>query len=366
LRDNAVNWLGLSGMNNSLRINWIQTFSSISLFFLVSLNFVSTLAQSDSNAQAQPADEQLNALVNQAMEAEDTVTRQNLLAQVQDIIERQSRTELAGYHDGAIQFPATPLTVNSVFDNEAIVYSVALPERLLHLVLADSVIQLYEVNIARDRLQRAVRYFGDELQISTSFGGMDRASIELYGWLVEPYVVDLRSHAIEKIIFVSSPTIRSLPMAALFDGERYLIDEFALATFLGLSQTHSEATEVSDMGAMAMQIEAFNQKADQGVLLSQFQDDIVLSVGGYFSSDAGVVLHLNSAYLTIGVATSMVKMWPIDDEAHAIIVDVFTSRLNAGLNKIESLRFALLALKSTPRFSHPYYWGSFRLVGNWH
>lgn len=59
----------------------------------------------------------------------------------------------------------------------------------------------------------------------------------LYDQLVRPFINDLEQAGIETLVFVQDGIFRSVPMAALHDGERYLIERYAIATTPSLSLT---------------------------------------------------------------------------------------------------------------------------------
>ncbi|MEB3214206.1 MAG: CHAT domain-containing protein [Leptolyngbyaceae bacterium] len=55
-------------------------------------------------------------------------------------------------------------------------------------------------------------------------------SQDLYDRLIRPFVPDLERFEIETLVFVQDGLFRSIPMAALHDGEQYLIERYAIAT----------------------------------------------------------------------------------------------------------------------------------------
>jgi CHAT domain-containing protein len=59
----------------------------------------------------------------------------------------------------------------------------------------------------------------------------------LYEWLIAPVVADLRRDKVTTLIFVPDGPLRGIPPAALYDGKRFLIEEFSVSTTLGLTLT---------------------------------------------------------------------------------------------------------------------------------
>jgi CHAT domain-containing protein len=60
---------------------------------------------------------------------------------------------------------------------------------------------------------------------------------KLYDWLVRPYADALAADDVDTLVFVPDGALRTIPMAALFDGEHFLVERIAVAVTPGLSLT---------------------------------------------------------------------------------------------------------------------------------
>lgn len=58
-----------------------------------------------------------------------------------------------------------------------------------------------------------------------------------YDWLVRPFAAALGAEQIDTLVFVSDGILRSIPMAALYDGAQFLVENYATATVPTLSLT---------------------------------------------------------------------------------------------------------------------------------
>lgn len=76
------------------------------------------------------------------------------------------------------------------------------------------------------------------------------------------------------------------------------------------------------------------------------------------------LLNLGRAFLVAGSKSVVISMWPVEEESTATLMRHFYQFLSQGLDTRDALRRAKLELRKTPRWSHPFYWGSFVLVGN--
>jgi len=60
----------------------------------------------------------------------------------------------------------------------------------------------------------------------------------LHEWLIAPMEATLRQHGIRTLVFIPDGPLRSIPLAALYDGEQFVIEKYAVATTLGLNLTN--------------------------------------------------------------------------------------------------------------------------------
>ncbi|NOG85709.1 MAG: CHAT domain-containing protein [Planctomycetes bacterium] len=94
----------------------------------------------------------------------------------------------------------------------------------------------FSVPIGADALTQEVRKFRWKLEKRTTREYLPHAQ-KLYDWLILPLEKDLESLPIDTLVFVPDGPLRTIPMAALHDGEHFLISKYALATTPGLNLT---------------------------------------------------------------------------------------------------------------------------------
>ena len=59
------------------------------------------------------------------------------------------------------------------------------------------------------------------------------AAIQLYDWLIRPAEKFIDPAQTKTLVFILDGSLRNIPMAALYDGEKYLIQKYAVAISLG-------------------------------------------------------------------------------------------------------------------------------------
>jgi hypothetical protein len=73
----------------------------------------------------------------------------------------------------------------------------------------------------------------------------------------------------------------------------------------------------------------------------------------------------SQAFLQAGVRSLLVSLWRVNDPATAALMQAFYTARQTGADKALALRQAMTEIQQDPRWSHPYYWGAFVLVGDW-
>ena len=84
------------------------------------------------------------------------------------------------------------------------------------------------------QFQALISKRGDETQLKA-------VGKELYDCLVKPIESELTANGIKHLIFVPDRATNYIPMGALFDGNQYLIQRFAISTVISASQTDTDS-----------------------------------------------------------------------------------------------------------------------------
>ncbi len=159
----------------------------------------------------------------------------DLLA-ARDVLEQLKSAELADYfQDDCVNIarsraaPADLLT-----DKTAIVYLIPLPDRTELLVTLPSGLKRYRAPVASAVLLEHVKRFRAELVTRTTHKYIATGQ-RLFEWLIGPLTDDLTHDAVDTLVFVPDGGFRTIPMGALYDGEHFLIERFAVAVIPGMT-----------------------------------------------------------------------------------------------------------------------------------
>ncbi|MEG4500670.1 CHAT domain-containing protein, partial [Microcoleus sp. F10B5] len=78
------------------------------------------------------------------------------------------------------------------------------------------------------------------------------ASQQLYKWAIAPLETDLQNLGIQTLLLSVDPGLRSLPFAALHDGQGFLIEKYSFSLIPSFSSTNTDYKAVRDATVLAM------------------------------------------------------------------------------------------------------------------
>ena len=115
------------------------------------------------------------------------------------------------------------------------------------------VFQSKQVPVSRNQLAQTVRQFRELLATpSNNLSRLQAVGKTLHGWLIGPIEPTLAGQEITNLVFSPDRVTRYIPMAALHDGQRYLIERFTLSTILTAELTDTTDRLAADPQANAV------------------------------------------------------------------------------------------------------------------
>ena len=160
------------------------------------------------------------------------------LAAARNTIEALQVAELDNYfQDACLTFE--PKSIASIDADAALIYTIILPERL-EIILAHGdasgreIFHHYSTAIAQERLETTIRQLRLYLTEPDRKRDVEALSEQIYSWLLQPLMANLASQQPKTLVFVLDGLLQTVPMSALYDGERYLIEQYAIALTPGL------------------------------------------------------------------------------------------------------------------------------------
>jgi CHAT domain-containing protein len=180
----------------------------------------------------------VDLLLRSAAGAEPTL-RQAMLAEARRVIEDLKIEELEDYFaERCVPDRAQAIQVDTVEAQTAVLYPIVLPDRLELLVSIGGRFVQRSTPIARQDLENLVRVLRFDVE---TYGRAYRTRAEeLYRAMIAPVLPELEAAGVHTLVYVPDGVLRLVPIATLWDGERFLVERMAVATVLGLSLVDAE------------------------------------------------------------------------------------------------------------------------------
>lgn len=142
--------------------------------------------------------------------------------------------ELQNYLLDDCGFPELTPSTTTLSSETAIIRTVIFENRMaITLTLRDKhrklLSKLFWVNQSASQINNLVNQFRIYLERRSDLSQkyLSQSQI-LYDWIIRPIYSDLTSNNIENLIFIHDGLLRSIPMAALHDGQFFLIENYAI------------------------------------------------------------------------------------------------------------------------------------------
>ncbi|XZN97447.1 MAG: CHAT domain-containing protein [Microcoleus sp.] len=79
-----------------------------------------------------------------------------------------------------------------------------------------------------------------------------KSARKIYDWLIAPLETDLQTQGINTLLFSLDTGLRSLPLAALYDGKQFLVEKYSLSQIPTLSLTDTRYQSLKNASVLAM------------------------------------------------------------------------------------------------------------------
>ncbi|MDX2213887.1 MAG: CHAT domain-containing protein [Oculatellaceae cyanobacterium bins.114] len=129
------------------------------------------------------------------------------------------------------------------------------------VVTKDTVIRRRIAEATRARVMTTAQQFRGEI---TNPRRVDTTSYmptaqQLYRWFIEPIASDLQTQEINNLVFLPDAGLRSLPYAALHNGQQFLVEQYSIGLMPSLSLTDMRYVDIRNSTVLAMGISESTQ-----------------------------------------------------------------------------------------------------------
>ncbi|MGD1901441.1 MAG: CHAT domain-containing protein [Geitlerinemataceae cyanobacterium] len=169
----------------------------------------------------------------------------------------------------------------------AMVYVFVEADRLSLIVVPPDGQAFYQsVEVSEEELVEATRNLQNSL-INVRLRRGDAHKIpggQLYDWLIAPIRADLDRLGIDTLVFALDRGFRGLPLAALYNGERYLVEDFAIGLIPSINLVDFTPSNLRDAPVLAMGASEFEDLAALPAVPTELETIANLTQGRSFTN----------------------------------------------------------------------------------
>ena len=180
---------------------------------------------------------------------EEGAQKQQRLRNVRSVLETLKRAEVEDYFEDQCLVADQAADDQPLADaSTAVIYPVFLDDRIELVVEVGGNFAQFTTPVGRDRANRSVRRLRVNLERYTSESDYLAPARELYGWLIAPLAPFLESQSVRTLVIVPEGSLRTIPLAALHDGEQFLVQRYAIGTTPGIDLISRSSTRTARQG----------------------------------------------------------------------------------------------------------------------
>ncbi|OUL35950.1 CHAT domain-containing protein [Nostoc sp. 106C] len=216
----------------------------------------------------------------------DSQPSQDNLVQARAVIESLQLAELDNFFRVAC-LEGRPIQIDSVIDRQdptaAVIYPIILDDKLeVILKLPQQPLRHYKTNIAASEVEKILEQLRQQLIKPYTLQETQALSRQVYNWLLQPAEEYLAKSQIKTLVFVLDGSLRNIPMAALYDGQKYLIEKYAIALTPGLQLLTPKALSQQQIKALTAGItearQGFSALSNVAQELNQIKSEVPTKV----------------------------------------------------------------------------------------
>ncbi|MBV6624369.1 MAG: CHAT domain-containing protein [Rivularia sp. (in: Bacteria)] len=163
---------------------------------------------------------------------EDKPTQNNLV-QARDLIESLQIAELDNFLREACLDKAEQ--IDKIDESATVVYPIILKEGLAVIYSkAGEQLSYSIINKSQSEIEQTLRQLSGALNPVSDIRKRNILSQQVYDWLITPLENQPNLKDTKTLVFVLDGLLRNIPMSALYDGEQYLIEKYAVTLSPGL------------------------------------------------------------------------------------------------------------------------------------
>ena len=199
--------------------------------------------------------------LNQAESMQDSASREHGLRQARDTMELLKAFELQDFfQDECVIKETKKITFDRSPPHTTIIYPIALPDRLVLLLILPDGMRQTNAAVDSETLKRTITRFRERLQTRTDNRFLHEARL-LYDWVIRPIEAELAAQDVDTLIVAPDGALRLIPFSTLHDGKQFLVEKYALATIPAITLTNPKPIDHKDtsilIGGLSEAVQGF-------------------------------------------------------------------------------------------------------------
>ena len=163
---------------------------------------------------------------------------------------QQLRQTAAKQNLGLTTYQDLQRRLSALGGNSALFYPLVLDQALALVIFTQDAAPIYHrVPINKTKVQKVVAEFRTQIKEKSSV--IRETAQELYKWLIEPIAIDLKNASIKTLIYAPDGQMRYVPLSALYDGQKWLIETFQVNYITTLNLTNLETQSFQNPSIIA-------------------------------------------------------------------------------------------------------------------
>ena len=249
------------------------------------------------------------------LQSENDTPSQDNLKQAREVIETLQLAELDNFFREAC-VTARPVEIDQIDPQAAVIYPIILPSQLaVILALPHQPLLYHKTLLPQAAVEGIFSQMRQSLRPTAFVEDQLPVAQQVYNLLLQPVETELAASGVKTLVFVPDGSLRSLPMAALYDGQHYLIEKYSVVftpslqllqpqplqrlrgLLAGLSQAREGFVALPNVAVEIQQIkaeipaevlldQAFTERSLQHQIDSNSSSIVHLATHGQFGSNA--------------------------------------------------------------------------------
>jgi CHAT domain-containing protein len=179
----------------------------------------------------------------------DEQPTQTELMQARELIESLQIAELDNFFREACLDKEQQ--IDKVDPTAAVIYPIILPDRLATIVSqTGQPLHYYVTRKLSGEIEQTLNNFLIALNPVSDSKAREQFSQQIYDWLIRPAEQEQAFKDTKTLVFVLDGKLRNIPMAALHDGQQYLIEKYAVALSPGLQLMAAHSFQQNKINAI--------------------------------------------------------------------------------------------------------------------